>query len=160
MAAGHAVVIDYWCLFMLPIAETPDPQSSVGPCQAALLYRFPPSLAAGCPLHPVGRTSTSIQKQSCFGILYYPFQPFLQIQTCHRAARHDVPFVCLDGLESQSLQPLDKIGPTTTHHPGRRSPTSRTSSSVMAPGTSLLFLKTRRLAPERRSSMVSSCWDG
>jgi hypothetical protein len=38
--------------------------------------------------------------------------------------------------------------------PARRelqmSHTSRTSSSVMAPGTSLLFLKTSRLAPERR----------
>jgi len=37
MAAGRAEMADYWCLFMLPIAETPAPQLSV---RAALHYRF------------------------------------------------------------------------------------------------------------------------
>jgi hypothetical protein len=112
-------------------------------------YRFSPSPCTS-PLENMLSLMPSVQKQSRFRVLHHPFQSLLQIHSRHRAASHDVPFVCLDGVESQPLQPLDTIGPTTTHHPGQRSPTSRTSSSLMAPGTSLLFLKTSRLAPERR----------
>jgi hypothetical protein len=62
-----------------------------------------------------------------------------------------VPLVSSDGVESQALPPLLLLArQRTSRHPGYPSHTSRTSSSVMALGTSLLFLKTSRLAPERR----------
>jgi hypothetical protein len=106
-----------------------------------------PCLDAPRPLHSL----PSVEKQSCFGVLYHPFQPFLQVHACHCAARDNVVFVSSDRLESQPLHPLAFYWPDNiSRHPGPRSHTSRTSSSVMAPGTSLLFLKTSRLAPERR----------
>jgi hypothetical protein len=64
-----------------------------------------------------------------------------------------VPFVCFDGVELQSLYAAVSIGPPTRLNIFvSRQPTSRISSSVMDPATSLLFLKTSRLAPERRFS--------
>jgi hypothetical protein len=139
-AADQAYAVDGG-LFMLPIVETPAPQAS------SCATGFSP---ARCPLHPCRARRLSIQKQSCFGILYHPLESLLQVQTCHRTARHDVPFMRLDRVETQSLCPGYHWPDNKTQHPGQRSPTSRTSSSVMAPGTSLLFLKTSRLAPERR----------
>jgi hypothetical protein len=64
-----------------------------------------------------------------------------------------VPFVCPDGVESQALRPLARqlaCQQASARQERQTSRTSRTSSSLMAPGTSLLFLKTSRLAPERR----------
>lgn len=111
-----------------------------------------PCLDAPRPLH----FSPLVEKQSCFGVLYHPLEPFLQVHACHCAARDDVVFVSPDGVQSQALHPLAFDWPdNTSHHPGLRLRTSRTSSSVMAPGTSLLFLKTSRLAPERRLTCQS-----
>lgn len=92
---------------------------------------------------------SSKEEQSRFGILHHPPQPLLQIHPRHRTARHNRPLVCLDRIQLQPLCTVT-IGPATPLYHRIVLLTCLTSSSVMAPGTSLLFLKTRRLAPERR----------
>ena len=76
--------------------------------------RYPTSFtSAPCTLPcPV----SLVQEQSCFSILHHPLKAFLQVQTCHGATGHNVPFVCLDRLEAQALWRLALIGPTTPCH--------------------------------------------
>ena len=64
----------------------------------------------------------SIQEESGFRILYHPLEALLQVQARHGTARHNVPFVCLDGVESQSLYAVSIGPPTSLNMPSRRPP--------------------------------------
>ena len=109
----------------------------------------PTALSRGCQ-------GGSIQKQPTFGILHNPPQPLLQVRASHGAACHDGPFVRLDGVQPESLHHV--IGLTTGLLSLTTPRTCRTSSSLMAPETSRLFLNTSKLAPvsrwHRQSSVV------
>ena len=89
----------------------------------------------------------SIQEKSAFCILHHPLQSFLEVRACHRAARHDGPFVRLDSVEPETLH---RVIALTTRHLHVAPRTCRTSSSLIAPETSLLFLNTSKLAPMSR----------
>lgn len=112
-----------------------------------------------CPSRP-RRPPASVQKQPAFCVLHHPLQPFVQPQARHGAARHDGPLVRLDGVQPESLHRV--IGLATAprrvrHAPQNTGPrTCRTSSSLMDPATSLLFLNTSRLAPMSRCVCVSN----
>jgi hypothetical protein len=134
---------------------TPAPQ--LGGWNLSFDYRCTTRIEPlGClaPCNPDACRHASIQEESSLCILYHPLKTFLQVHSRHSTAGHNVPFVCLDGVESQSLYATVSIGPPTKLNMfvSRLQPTSQMSSSVMDPGTSLLFLKTSRLAPERRCS--------
>ena len=58
---------------------------------------------SGFHRNPLALPVPSVQKQSCFGVLHHPLQPLVQPHPRHRTARHDVPFVRSDAVESQSL---------------------------------------------------------
>lgn len=134
---------------------TPAPQ--LGGWNLSFDYRCTTRIEPlGClaPCNPDACRHASIQEESSLCIPYHPLKTFLQVHSRHSTAGHNVPFVCLDGVESQSLYATVSIGPPTKLNMfvSRLQPTSQMSSSVMDPGTSLLFLKTSRLAPERRCS--------
>jgi hypothetical protein len=77
----------------------------------------------------------------------------LQVQARYGTAGHDLPLVRLDGVQLETLYHSHLSVPASSawQRAGLNLElTSRTSSSVMAPGTSLLFLNTRRLAPDSR----------
>ena len=50
------------------------------------------------------RRDTSVQEKPIFSILYHPLQAFVQVESSHGRARHDLPFVCLYTVELQSLE--------------------------------------------------------
>lgn len=50
------------------------------------------------------RIDSSVKEQTIFSILDYPLQAFLQVESSHGRARHDLPFVCLYTVELQSLE--------------------------------------------------------
>jgi hypothetical protein len=105
---------------------------------------------------PLAQAGISVQEKPCLCILHHPLQPLLQIHPSHRTAGYDGPFMCFDRVQLEPLKRGVNIGLTTPadipnpHFGLLMMLTSRMSSSVMAPVTSVLFLKTRRLAPIRR----------
>lgn len=56
----------------------------------------------------------SIQEQAGFGVLDHPLEPLAQVHSRHGTARHDVPLVCLDGIQLQTLCAVSTIGLPTT----------------------------------------------
>jgi hypothetical protein len=67
----------------------------------------------GVPLAPKQHDHRSVQKQPCLRVLYHPLQPLLQILPGHGAAAHNRPFVCLNGVEPESLRAVSIIGLAT-----------------------------------------------
>jgi len=97
----------------------------------------------------------SVQKQPILGILHYPFEAFLKVQSSQCTALHNVPPVRVNRVESQGLRGLTEsvsclINIGTPLRLAREPQTLRISSELMHPATSLLFLKTSRLAPINR----------
>ena len=129
------------CLFMpsSPAAKLPHERLELVQTTAALPVA---SLWAALPLaHTSVRCSIiscldpwqSIQEESGFCILYHPLEALLQVQARHGTAGHNVPFVCLDSVESQSLYAVSIGPPTSLSIPSRRPPcVSRPRSSSPA----------------------------
>jgi hypothetical protein len=98
--------------------------------------------------------AVSEEKQTILCILYNPLEPFLKVHAGHGTAGHDGPFVRLDRVQLKPLWEMSLAETPASKTEKSFSPlTCRTSPSVIDPGTSLLFLKTSRLAPMRRCSI-------
>ena len=87
------------------------------------------------------------QEESVFSILNDPVQSFLRVLARHSAALQDFPFVRQDAIQPQLLHSSQQAHPKPSQR--LRSPlhTFRISSALMQSFMSLLFAKTRRLAP-------------
>lgn len=93
----------------------------------------------------------SVQKQPLLCILDHPIQALKQVLARHCAARQNRPLVRFDIIEPQTLHPPSA---QTLQQARIQLATSRISSGVMHPLTSLLLTKTSKLAPRSRCS-----WD-
>lgn len=107
-----------------------DASSTLGRLELVIrlpLYYPHPAFGLPCPWHRDACRQASIQEQARLCILHHPLQPLLQVHSRHGTAGHNVPFVCLDGVESQSLYAAVSIGPPTrlniflSPHPPRES---------------------------------------
>jgi hypothetical protein len=97
----------------------------------------------------------SIQKEPILGILHYPFEALLKVQSRQCTALHNVPPMRVNRVESQGLRGLLEsvsclVNIGTPPRLAREPQTLRISSELMHPATSLLFLNTSRLAPINR----------
>jgi hypothetical protein len=97
----------------------------------------------------------SIQKEPILGILHYPFEALLKVQSSQCTALHNVPPMRVNRVESQGLRGLLEsvsclVNIGTPPRLAREPQTLRISSELMHPATSLLFLNTSRLAPINR----------
>lgn len=50
------------------------------------------------------RSCRSVEEETVFCVLNHPFKPFLQVQTCHRRARQNLPLVRANRIQLQSLR--------------------------------------------------------